>query len=61
LFGLLGPNGAGKTINQDPTTLLVHQRESLRFDVAKDPEKVRLLINMVWRGDSGLWFVDGPR
>ncbi len=56
LFGLLGPNGAGKTtLIKILTTLLAPNSGRARvagFDVAKDPGKVRPLINMVSGGES---------
>jgi ABC-2 type transport system ATP-binding protein len=56
LFGLLGPNGAGKTtLIKILTTLLAPTSGRARVaghDVAKEPEKVRPLINMVSGGES---------
>ena len=56
LFGLLGPNGAGKTtLIKILTTLLAPNSGRARvagFDVAKEPGKVRPLINMVSGGES---------
>jgi len=56
LFGLLGPNGAGKTtLIKILTTLLAPTSGRARvagFDVAKEPSKVRPLINMVSGGES---------
>jgi ABC-2 type transport system ATP-binding protein len=56
LFGLLGPNGAGKTtLIKILTTLLspTSGKASVSgFDVSKEPEKVRPLINMVSGGES---------
>ena len=56
LFGLLGPNGAGKTtLIKILTTLLAPNSGWARvagFDVAKEPNKVRPLINMVSGGES---------
>src|ERR1700690_387453 len=55
LFGLLGPNGAGKTtLIKILTTLLAPNSGQARvagFDVAKEPGKVRPLINMVSGGE----------
>ena len=56
LFGLLGPNGAGKTtLIKILTTLLAPNSGWARvagFNVAKEPGKVRPLINMVSGGES---------
>ena len=56
LFGLLGPNGAGKTtLIKILTTLLAPtsgQAVVAGYDVAKDPDKVRPLINMVSGGET---------
>ena len=56
LFGLLGPNGAGKTtLIKILTTLLAPtagQALVAGYDVAKDPDKVRPLINMVSGGET---------
>lgn len=56
LFGLLGPNGAGKTtLIKILTTLLaptVGRAFVAGYDVVKDPQKVRPLINMVSGGES---------
>jgi ABC-2 type transport system ATP-binding protein len=56
LFGLLGPNGAGKTtLIKVLTTLLAPSSGWARvsgFDVIKEPEKIRPLINMVSGGES---------
>jgi ABC-2 type transport system ATP-binding protein len=56
LFGLLGPNGAGKTtLIKILTTLLAPNSGWARvsgFDVAKEPAKIRPLINMVSGGES---------
>ena len=56
LFGLLGPNGAGKTtLIKILTTLLAPTSGRARvsgFDVAKEPGKIRPLINMVSGGES---------
>ncbi len=56
LFGLLGPNGAGKTtLIKILTTLLAPTSGRARvsgFDVAREPGKIRPLINMVSGGES---------
>ncbi|HUH98556.1 MAG TPA: ABC transporter ATP-binding protein [Anaerolineales bacterium] len=56
LFGLLGPNGAGKTtLIKILTTLLAPNSGRARvagFDVAKEPGRIRPLINMVSGGES---------
>jgi ABC-2 type transport system ATP-binding protein len=56
LFGLLGPNGAGKTtLIKILTTLLAPNSGRAYvsgFDVAKEPGKIRPLINMVSGGES---------
>ena len=56
LFGLLGPNGAGKTtLIKVLTTLLAPTSGWARvagFDVIKQPEKIRPLINMVSGGEA---------
>jgi ABC-2 type transport system ATP-binding protein len=56
LFGLLGPNGAGKTtLIKILTTLLSPSDGWARvagYDVIKEPQKVRPLINMVSGGES---------
>jgi ABC-2 type transport system ATP-binding protein len=56
LFGLLGPNGAGKTtLIKILTTLLAPTQGRARvagFDVAREPGKVRPLINMVSGGET---------
>lgn len=56
LFGLLGPNGAGKTtLIKILTTLLAPTQGRAwvaGFDVAREPAKVRPLINMVSGGEA---------
>jgi ABC-2 type transport system ATP-binding protein len=56
LFGLLGPNGAGKTtLIKVLTTLLAPSSGRALvagYDVAREPGKVRPLINMVSGGES---------
>ena len=50
IFGVLGPNGAGKTtMIRILSTLLLPtsgRAEVMGFDVAKEPEKIRAVINM---------------
>lgn len=50
IFGVLGPNGAGKTtMIRILSTLLLPtsgKAEVMGFDVAKEPEKIRAVINM---------------
>jgi ABC-2 type transport system ATP-binding protein len=50
IFGVLGPNGAGKTtMIRILSTLLLPtsgKAEVMGFDVEKEPEKIRALINM---------------
>src|SRR5207249_8474161 len=50
IFGVLGPNGAGKTtMIRILSTLLLPtsgKAGAMGFDVAKEPEKIRAVINM---------------
>jgi ABC-2 type transport system ATP-binding protein len=60
LFGLLGPNGAGKTtVVKILCTLLepTHGHAYVRgFDVVKEAQKVRQIVNMVAGGERMLYY-----
>ena len=66
VFGVLGPNGAGKTTTiRILSTLLLPTGGSARvmgFDVAKEPEKVRKVINMASGAEkAGYDFISAKR
>ncbi len=60
LFGLLGPNGAGKTTTVKMLCTLLTPtsgRAWVRgFDVVKDPNQVRKIVNMVAGGERMLYY-----
>jgi ABC-2 type transport system ATP-binding protein len=66
VFGVLGPNGAGKTtMIRILSTLLLPSSGTARvmgFDVAKEPEKVRRVINMASGAEkAGYDFISAKR
>ncbi|MDH5450190.1 MAG: ATP-binding cassette domain-containing protein [Candidatus Bathyarchaeota archaeon] len=60
LFGLLGPNGAGKTTTVKILCTLLEPTEGHAFvkgyDVVKDANKVRKIVNMVAGGERMLYY-----
>jgi ABC-2 type transport system ATP-binding protein len=59
LFGLLGPNGAGKTTTIKVLSTLLEPTSGKAFvkgyDVQKEPNKIRRLVNMVAGGERMLY------
>ena len=59
LFGLLGPNGAGKTTTIKILSTLLEPTSGKAFvkgyDVQKEPDKIRRIVNMVAGGERMLY------